>query len=712
MEVTLALAILLGVGFAAAKIGQLIRLPSVTGYVCAGLILGPSGLGLITPELTGDKLSHFSQIALMLIAFGIGEHLELKRLKKTARTLFFIGFAEAFFAFVFVSGTIFLVSFFLRLGPENWLLHHYLSLAMLLGAVAIATAPASTLSVMREMRAKGPWTTTLMQVIAVDNGLAIMSFGITASVVRHFGEAGAGAILGGCLISVLEIAGSLLLGVVTGLAIDYLGSKITRRSEMLTAGLALLLLCGETSSLLDFSPLLAGMAAGFTIVNRHHRDVRFFRALNGFEAPIYVLFFTLAGVHFNLKEFALAGGLGLIYFLCRASGKNFGARLGAQLSRALPSVRLYLGQALIPQADVAIALIFLTQGIPELKMYTPYLTPVLLAGVFFAELSGPILARHAVIRAGEANSDEPAAALPLDEARQPMTDGLIPEAVQLIPWTWEKLIPPPHQEGQVLFGASHMATVAGLARMSTIIAHYHGAHPCAVRVIPPQTGRYYATLQAETEFLFAVEAAEVKNIGYELNTAIVRNANVANGILAQAESAKTFAIVIGHPLQGTHKEFERVVEQVVSRATCPVIIVRFSGVLHTEQILVPVTGSEDLIALKNIICALAKVGEHRITILWLLPPDENEAECVAARQKMESWNQAVGLGCCVRSEVFATEARLETIVTAAADHDLVVMSSTFTQGLERIVFGSLAENVAQSCGKPMLIVYSPNLQRG
>lgn len=705
MEATLALAILLGAGFAAAKLGQLFRLPSVTGYVCAGLLLGPSGFGFITPELTGDKLSHFSEIALMLIAFGIGEHLELKRLKKTARTVFFIGFCEAFSAFACVSAAIFLVSFFLRLGPEAWLLRHYLSLAMLLGAVAIATAPASSLSVMREMRAKGVWTTTLLQVIAIDNGLAIMAFGIAASVIRHFGETGAGSLLGGCLISLLEIGGSLLLGVVTGLVIDALGARIKRRSEMLTAGLALLLLCGETASFLDFSPLLAGMAAGFTIVNRDRRDVRFFRTLNRFEAPIYVLFFTLAGAHFNLMEFAVAGALGILYFLCRAGGKSLGVRLGSRLSHALPSVRLFMGQALVPQAGVAIALVFLTEGNPELKMYTPLLTPIVLAGVFLAELAGPVLARQAVVKAGEANCDVPAPPPGNEESPD-----VIPETVQLIPWTWEKLVPPAEQAGQVLFGASHLATVAGLARMATIIAHYHHAHPCAVRVIPTKAGTYYDALRAETELLFAVEAAEVKTLGYELKTAVVQEDNVATGILAQTQSSKTFAIIIGHPLHGTHKEFEKVVEQVVAQAACPVIIVRFCGVLHTERILVPVTDSEDLIALKDTVCALGKVGEHCITLLWLLPPEERDTDLAAARQKMESWNRAVDLGNCVRFEVFATEARLESIVQAVASHDLVVMTSTLSQGLGRIIFGSLAESVAQRCGKPMLIVYSPNTQ--
>ncbi len=705
MEVSLALAILLGVGFAAAKLGQLFRLPSVTGYVCAGLLLGPSGFGLITPELTGEKLAHFNQLALMLIAFGIGEHLELKRLKKTARTVFFIGLLEALFAFLLVATSIFFVSSLLGLGPEGWQTRHYLSLSLLLGSVAIATAPASTLSVLRELRARGDWTTTLMQVVAVDNGLAIMAFGITTSVARNFsGTGGELAVLGPCLVSVFETAGSLCLGMLAGLLIVAVGTRLKRSSEMLTAGLALLLLCGETARALEFSPLLAGMAAGFTIVNRQRRDVRFFRALNGFEAPIYVLFFTLAGAHFDLREFAVAGGLGLVYYLCRAVGKNLGARLGARFAAAPPAVRFFLGQALVSQADVAIALIFLTQGIAELKIYTAFITPVLLAGVFLAELTGPPLARQAVLKAGEAKGEkegQAGAEAGCQDARLPLV------GVELVPWTWEKLVPPSRPAGQVLFGASHSATVAGLARISTILAHHFAAAPCAVRVVPKRPAPGGKAAARESEQLFVVESSEVESMGYALNTAVVPEDDVARGILSQAENGKTHAIVIGHPLQGTHKEFEKVVEQVVGRATCPVIIVRFTGQLHTERILVPVTESEELAALKEIARALARVGEHRITLLRLLPPEEREEELVEAQRKMEAWSRQAGLGGCVHSEVLSTQAWLESIVEASGRHDLVVMASVYSQGLERLVFGSLAESVAQGCGKPTLIVYSP-----
>lgn len=704
MEVTLALALLLGAGFVAAKLGQLIRLPSVTGYVCVGLILGPSGFHLITPELTGDKLAHFNQIALMLIAFGVGEHLELNRLRHTARNVLWISSCESLGAFLLVFLTIFIPAILFKIGGVEWTLFNYLGVALLLASVAMATAPASTMHVMREMKACGPWTTSLMQVVALDNGLAIMMFGMVASVSRHMGGGGSGSMLGGCLYSILEVVISLCMGIVTGLLIDFAGSKIKQRNEMLTAGLALLLLCGEGARYFDVSPLLAGMAAGFTIVNRDQRDVRFFRTLNAFETPIYVLFFTLAGTHLDVTALKVAGVLGIIYFFARAFGKIVGSRLGAGLAQADLPIRFYLGQALVPQAGVAIGLIFLIQGDAELQIYTSIITPVVLAGVFLSELVGPPLARDAVVKAGEAIIDESDSQLEVvdENGRRSV---IRPDRVQLVPWRWEKLVPPVHRAGQVMFGASHVATVAGLTRLATILAHYYHVRPCSVRVLPEEVGRYYKELSAESDLLFAVEKAEVKTLGYELETAIVHNDSVAEGLLAHANSSETFSIILGHPIKGTAKEFQKVVEHVVDRAHCQVVIVRFSGVLHTERILVPISNIDELSILEDMVCALSRIGRHRITLLRVLPPDERDTYIEACQQRLKEWSVEIGLDHCVKIKVLTTEARIETIVGEAGEHDLLVMASSLSHGLEKLVFGSLAESVAQQCVKPILIVY-------
>jgi Kef-type K+ transport system membrane component KefB len=342
-NITLVLALMLGAGFAAAKLGQLFRLPSVTGYIVAGLLLGPSGVGLITGEMIDERLAHFTQIALMLITFGIGEHLEIKRLRQRVKRLGTIGGAEAACSFLFVAGATYGAA---RLSLGNgWETGNFLILAILMGAVAVATAPASTLHVMREIKAAGPLTSTLLAVVAVNNGLAITLFGLAVSAAHHWTGFGQGTIFQAILASGTDIFFSLLLGVAAGLLIDFAVKRLRRRGEMLTIGLALLLLAGETARLLDLSPLLTGMAAGFTLVNRDIRDVRLFRQLNAFEPPIYVLFFTLAGAHLDLSALRVAGWLGLVYFLARAAGKIFGADLGARIAGASKGIRDNLGLA-------------------------------------------------------------------------------------------------------------------------------------------------------------------------------------------------------------------------------------------------------------------------------------------------------------------------------------------------------------------------------
>ena len=402
LNITFTLAILLATGIAAAKIGSRFRLPAVTGYILAGLLLGPSGLHLISHETGNSQLGHFTEMALMLIAFGIGEHLEIMRLRSRAKSVITIGLFEIMGAFLCVSVGTFLVARWLHVGGDAWQMQDYVLLATLLGAISVATAPAATLHVMQEIRASGPLTTTLMAVVAIDNGLAITLFGMAVAITRHVMTSGQDPLwvaLGGGL---FEIAGSVAMGVATGMLLDAMANRLKKPGEMLTAGLATLLLCGEIATRFSLSPLLAGIAAGFTIVNRDYRDIRLFRTLNAFEPPIFVLFFTLAGVHLNLHALIAAGWLGVAYFLLRILGKISGAATGAQLVKTTTTIKKYLGLGLTPQAGVAIGLIFLIQGDPATLKFSTIITPVVLAGVLLSELIGPICTRKAVELAGEA----------------------------------------------------------------------------------------------------------------------------------------------------------------------------------------------------------------------------------------------------------------------------------------------------------------------
>ena len=272
-EVTLGLAILLTVGLLFAKIGQKIKLPSVTGYILAGLLLGSGGLNIISQESIGGELEHFTQIALMLIAFGIGEHIELSRLRKAAKSIGLIAVLEGVGAFILVSIAVFLVAPYSHFNSGNWINQDYFILAILSGSIAIATAPATILHVTRELRASGPLTSTLMTVVAINNGVAIMIFGFALAVASQLVGENSNAMAMAFSSGITEISLALLIGLSTGLILDFILPRLKHQGEMLTAGLALLLLCGETCRHFDLSPLLAGMAAGFIIVNKDTRDV-------------------------------------------------------------------------------------------------------------------------------------------------------------------------------------------------------------------------------------------------------------------------------------------------------------------------------------------------------------------------------------------------------------------------------------------------------
>lgn len=706
-ETTLVLALLLSVGFGVAKLGQFFRLPSVTGYIVAGLLLGPSGFSLVTADTIGSNLEHFTQIALMLIAFGIGEHLDMKRLQHSIKSVGCIGLAETSGAFLLVGIGTFFMALLTGVGGADWRIIDLAALALLLGAVSVATAPAATLLVIRELKAAGPLTTILMAVVAVDDGLAIMMFGMAVSAARHLVGIGGGSILTAFLASLIEIFGSLLLGIITGLLIDYIVNKLRRQSEMLTVGLALLLLCGEGARMFGLSPLLAGMAAGFTIVNRDFRDVRLFRALNAFEPPVYVLFFTLAGTQLHLSALALAGWLGLVYFFLRVLGKMIGAFVGARIAAAPTTVQYYLGYTLVPQAGVAIGLIFLIQGDPELTIFSSIITPVVLAGVVISELVGPVSARYAIEKAGEAvghgrESDFPE--LPQAELNGKNKDI---DEFQLIPWTWELLQPPNFSEGFVIFGTAHSVTAPGLARMATLIAHQHGSLPMAVQVKIPGKVHTNGNIWEGTIANLTAVQNEINSLGYRMVNEVVLAEDVASGILATAHKYKTWCIILGYPLSGTGREFQQVVEAVARQAHCPVIVARFTGILHTERILVPITSSRDLQAVSSTVAALSGVGSHRVTLLRLMPSNATEKELERGEHKMLFWAEQEKLTPYVHCLAVATESRQETILHEVCEHDLLVMAASETYGFKRIFFGSLAESVAQECTRPMLMVYSP-----
>lgn len=694
--VTLGIALLLATGLLAAKLCQRIHLPSVTGYILAGLLLGPTGFNIINEHSVGHNLDHFTQIALMLIAFGIGEHIEIKKLSHHARSLLWIGVAETTGAFLLVTMAIYCTIGLTSFTITDWQPRDYVALSILLGAVSVATAPAATLLVIRELKAKGPLTATLMAIVAIDDGLAIMIFGMSISITQQFiGQAGDPIFLA-IGKSVVEIVQSLLLGLITGIALTIIIGRLKNNAEIMTAGLSILLLCSELAIFLHLSPLLAGMTAGFIVVNKAERDMRIFRVLNHFEPPIYVLFFTLAGTHLDIKALGAAGAIGLVYFLARIAGKVLGVQLGSRIAHAPTVVRKYLGFTLVPQAGVAIGLIFLISSEPALAAYSAIITPVVLAGVFMSELIGPLCARHAVTKAGETQAlrHKNSGSTDIDI----LEDGLAADEIALVPWTWEYLTPHPRPRDVVVFGAANKETVTGLARTATILAHYYGALPMAVRVD--------SNAISLPDDAFSLEADEVEQMGYPLLTEHVPDRHPASGLVAATEYNNSKAVVLGFPVRDENNTFQSILDSVTSNVHCPVVVIRFYGQLHTERILIPITDLKDLNEVYQIICALNHIGEHKIQLLYMISSTAGANEARQMEKEVTQWLSQQREKVDISVKATPTISRVTTITKEAEEYDLVVMGATRTSGMHKFFFGSLADAVSKELRKPLIIVYN------
>jgi Kef-type K+ transport system membrane component KefB/nucleotide-binding universal stress UspA family protein len=703
LNITFGIAILLATGLLFAKIVQRFHLPSVTGYLLAGLVLGPSGLELLTIEIVGHQLDHFTQIALMMLAFGIGEHIELRRLQAIAKDVTYISFIQATVTYLFVLVATYVVAELVSSPSsqrENFIL------AMLLGAVAVATAPAALLLVVRELKARGPFTSTLMAVIAIDDGICIMVFGITISIGHQLLGNSATTPVMGILGAVSEITFSLVIGVATGFLLDLVLDKLQRRGEMLTAGLALLLLCGEITRELHLSPLLAGMMAGFVIINRAKRDVRLFRALNHFEPPIYVLFFALAGVHLDLSALRLAGWVGVAYFTARFAGKYLGSLLGGALSGSTAAVRNYMGLALIPQAGVAIGLVFIIAGDPQLSGWTGIITPVVFAGVMISELIGPSLVRFSLQKAGETELSKEHH----QRSGQSLLRNLLARSqddLVLAPWKGMPLQPTAESQRVVLFGAANFTSVRCLARISTMFAHHYHAQPKSVRVLAPEQQGILD--ERAIDQVFCVEQEEVESLGYSFQQELIYG-NPEQGLLEAVNKNKTELLVLGYPVGPKPLAMKKVFTTLTDSVSCPVVAIRFVGTLSFNRILVPFLYLEDLDEMLPVLEAMVTTGNPKLTIMYLIAAENTRQELWEAEKKLQQWRQTNLLDLDTEQMVVATESRLEQILRESGNYDLIIIKEARKFGLRRFFAGSLANSVVQNCRCSVFSVYIPSAE--
>ncbi len=408
-------------GFLGSRIARKIGLPSVTGYIFAGMAIGKSLLGWVVGEpdsTTALFLDNISIAALGLIAFSIGSELHFSKLKQLGKEVVPIALSESLGALLLVSGSIaFIAWLFPGLLFTSASFVDVLPLALILGAISTATAPAATIAVINEYRARGPLTDTLIATVALDDGFCIMIFGLVfpvALAVAGGVDAGVGLTFSGIiLVPLREILFSLGLGALVGLAISRLLRFIPGRGGHLIIIFGFILLLSGVAEYQHLSPLLTNMAFGFLLTNLSGKNSKISGALATIEPPLFVAFFTIAGIHLDLRLVAGVGILGALYFLSRIAGKSGGAALGAYIVKAPPLVRRYLGLGLLPQAGVAIGLVILVGDHPLLKTMRidgralpDIITNCILATVALNELIGPLAAKLALRLAGAIKGGE------------------------------------------------------------------------------------------------------------------------------------------------------------------------------------------------------------------------------------------------------------------------------------------------------------------
>lgn len=390
-------------------LGELVRkfgLPRVSGYIVAGLLLNPGITGFVSVNFV-DSMGTVTDLSLAILTFAIGGTLAFGPLKELGKKILFIAVGEAqLSAFLVTAGCLVTLPFLLPEAGGFWTV--IAPLSVLLGSLASPTDPSATLAVVRQYKAKGMVTFSIMASAALDDALGILNYSLALVValvlVTHHME-GVGTILE----PLIGIGGALGLGVVSGLAFRYV-PKWLRGDESDGLQIALLLgtlgLCYGVSAMLDLDQLLATMAMGMTVVNTSRRQERhhvFHLMEESVEPIVFIVFFTVSGMLLDVAVLIQYLPVVLLFVFFRTIGKLVGANLGARLGKASHNVRRYTGWGLIPQGGIVIGLALLVQQEPAFASISHILLNVIIGATVIHELVGPLTAKFAIMKSGEAH---------------------------------------------------------------------------------------------------------------------------------------------------------------------------------------------------------------------------------------------------------------------------------------------------------------------
>ncbi len=377
--------ILIAAALAAGKVVKQMKLPNVTGYLLMGIIIGPHCLNIVNTDVI-NRFGIVSDAALGFIAFSIGAQFSISFLRKVGKSPVVIAVLEG------LGATSLVTIVLLILGKD-------VSLSLALGSIASATAAASTLMIVKQYKANGPVTNTLLPVVAMDDAVALFAFGIAMAIIKtmNSGKFSVASLSG----PLIEIFGALIFGAVLGILFTQLVRLYTGRGNRLALTIVFVFVCLGVCKITGFSSLLACMMMSAVFANTSKHTVKIFEPLDRMTPPIYMMFFIISGASLDITIIPKIGVVGVVYVVVRVLGKMIGAYLGATISKAPVVVRRYLGLTLVPQEGVAIGLV--TVAKTSLPQYGDTIQTVVLCGIVIYELVGPLITKLSLRAAGELN---------------------------------------------------------------------------------------------------------------------------------------------------------------------------------------------------------------------------------------------------------------------------------------------------------------------
>lgn len=394
---------LLLASFSGGELVSRLKVPRVVGYLVTGILAGIVFTGPLHNVLFLHDLSIITHIALAIIAFSIGGSLELSKLKRLGNQIIVITAFQAFGAFILAT---IVTGFFLlftkcSMDVFSCFMTTYFPVALVIGAISAATAPAATLALVHEYRAKGPFTTTLLGVVALDDALTIFIYAFAVNIAYTLLGNGSMTVTGTILTPLYSVVISFVSGMVMGLVIKFLIRYIKSRELMLGVITGGIFLTSGVAEMFNGHALMANMVLGFFVINfvEHHNDL--FSVIEGVEEPFFGLFFTLAGTHFDLKLMEAAGMLALMITVGRFAGKIFGSRIGSGFSHAPDNVKKYLGYALLPTAGVTVGLVFDAQAYLGKAAFSEIMLSGVLGSVLINEFMTPFIVKYVLNKSGE-----------------------------------------------------------------------------------------------------------------------------------------------------------------------------------------------------------------------------------------------------------------------------------------------------------------------